>query len=562
MTKPTLLLEAHLKALRLPTFLREYDKVARHCAQEGLDCPRYLFRLCEAGVTRSRAARHRAPHQSRQAPGLEESRDLRVPRDPVGEQASGARADPLGISRPQRERVGVGQLRHGQDTSALALGLAACQKGYRVRFTTAAALVNELLEARDDKRLLRVQKQLAKQDLLIRRRARLRAVVEDRRRAAVRDLLPALRASIDAGDLESALQRMTEIFGSERLTGALLDRLTHHVHILELNGESYRLEHSKKARPPASRSGILTSPPTCRRQPRHSTAGWSSFPPPRWSTFAPPLTDGCRSGAETVRRVSWSGLTRTREVVPTGFRRTKLSPDVLTKYLRGDRSPSSRRLVERVTGTLEQHVYFEDPRLYTLVALWVIGTYLYSTFGHYGYLFLFSMLMRSGKTRVIEVLSHLAFEASAPLNAPTPASLRELASGGGTSLLDTLERWRDKNQESHSAAMDILDAGFRNGGVVTKMVTTKGSDWQREEYPVYAPYAMAAIGRHSLTDTARDRSFVIEMHRKPVALKTAKYTWHRCEEQCRPVRDDLYRWALRNAPDVAAINESLRLEPR
>ena len=47
------------------------------------------------------------------------------------------------------------------------VGPAACQKGYRVRFTTAAALVNELLEARDDKRLLRFQKQLAKQDLLI-----------------------------------------------------------------------------------------------------------------------------------------------------------------------------------------------------------------------------------------------------------------------------------------------------------------------------------------------------------------------------------------------------------
>ena len=47
MAKPTLLLDAHLKALRLPTFLREYDNVARHCAQEGLDCSRYLFRLCE-----------------------------------------------------------------------------------------------------------------------------------------------------------------------------------------------------------------------------------------------------------------------------------------------------------------------------------------------------------------------------------------------------------------------------------------------------------------------------------------------------------------------------------
>ena len=47
MAHSTLLLDAHLKALRLPTFLREYDTVARHCAQEGLDCPRSLFRLCE-----------------------------------------------------------------------------------------------------------------------------------------------------------------------------------------------------------------------------------------------------------------------------------------------------------------------------------------------------------------------------------------------------------------------------------------------------------------------------------------------------------------------------------
>ena len=47
MARSTLLLDAHLKALKLPTFLREYDKVARHCAQEGLDCSRYLFRLCE-----------------------------------------------------------------------------------------------------------------------------------------------------------------------------------------------------------------------------------------------------------------------------------------------------------------------------------------------------------------------------------------------------------------------------------------------------------------------------------------------------------------------------------
>jgi DNA replication protein DnaC len=50
---------------------------------------------------------------------------------------------------------------------ALALGLAACQRGHRVRFTTAAALVHELMQARDEKKLLRYQKQIAAYELLM-----------------------------------------------------------------------------------------------------------------------------------------------------------------------------------------------------------------------------------------------------------------------------------------------------------------------------------------------------------------------------------------------------------
>ena len=48
------------------------------------------------------------------------------------------------------------------------------------------------------------------------------------------------------------LQEWTEVLGSERLTGALLDRLTHHVHILEMNADSYRLKQSRRKRPPSS----------------------------------------------------------------------------------------------------------------------------------------------------------------------------------------------------------------------------------------------------------------------------------------------------------------------
>ena len=128
------------------------------------------------------------------------------------------------------------------------MGLAACQKGYRVRFLTAAALVNELLEARDEKRLLRLQKQLAKQDLLI---------VDELGYVPLSKTGAELLFEIVSQRYEQAstlvtsnlpFNEWTEIFGSDRLTGALLDRLTHHVHILELNGDSYRLAHSKHAR--------------------------------------------------------------------------------------------------------------------------------------------------------------------------------------------------------------------------------------------------------------------------------------------------------------------------
>ena len=252
MTKPTLLLEAHLKALRLPTFLREYDKVARHCAQEGLDCSRYLFRLCELELLdrEQRATERRI--KAAKFPVLKSLETFEFRAIP-----SVNKRLVLELTRSEyldrRENVlALGNSGTGKTHLALALGLAACQKGYRVRFTTAAALVNELLEARDDKRLLRVQKQLAKQDLLI---------VDELGYVPLSKTGAELLFEIFSQRYEQAstlvtsnrpFNEWTEIFGSERLTGALLDRLTHHVHILELNGESYRLEHSKKARQPAA----------------------------------------------------------------------------------------------------------------------------------------------------------------------------------------------------------------------------------------------------------------------------------------------------------------------
>jgi DNA replication protein DnaC len=247
-TTPQVLLGHHLKALKLPTFLREYDKVARQCAAEGVDHVRYLLRLAELEMIdreqrlverRIRAARFPAvksldSYDFTALPSLNKTLVLDL-----------ARCEYLA----RRENViALGNAGTGKTHIALGLGLAACQKGLAVAFTTAAALVHELIEARDEKRLLRLQRQLAACKLLI--IDELGYVPLSPTGAEL--LFEVFSQRYERGSVivtsNLPFDEWTSVFGSERLTGALLDRLTHHVHILEMNGESYRLRQSKHRR--------------------------------------------------------------------------------------------------------------------------------------------------------------------------------------------------------------------------------------------------------------------------------------------------------------------------
>ena len=164
---PQVLLAHHLKTLKLPTFLREYDKLARQCATEGADHVRYLVRLTELElIDRERRMVERRIRQAR-FPAVKslDSFDFKAI-------ASLNKMLVLELARceyvERRENIiALGNSGTGKTHIALGLGLAACQKGLSVGFLTAAALVHELMEARDEKRLLRLQKQLAKYHLLI-----------------------------------------------------------------------------------------------------------------------------------------------------------------------------------------------------------------------------------------------------------------------------------------------------------------------------------------------------------------------------------------------------------
>ena len=245
---PQVLLDHYLKTLKLPTFLREYEKVAKLCASEGVDHVRFLLRLTELElIDRERRTVERRIKQAKfpAVKSLDSFDFLAIP--------SLNKVMVLELARCEYidrkvNVIALGNSGTGKTHIALGLGLAACQKGLTVGFTTAASLVHELMEARDEKRLLRLQKQLAKYKLLI--IDELGFVPLSKTGAEL--LFEVFSQRYERGSVlvtsNLPFDEWTEVFGSERLTGALLDRLTHHVHILEMNGDSYRLSQSRKQR--------------------------------------------------------------------------------------------------------------------------------------------------------------------------------------------------------------------------------------------------------------------------------------------------------------------------
>ena len=245
---PQVLLAHHLKQLRLPTVLREYDKVARECARDGVDHPRYLLRLLELQlIDRERRLVERRIRQARfpATKSLDSFEFTAIP--------SLNKMLVLELARCEyilrRENIiALGNSGTGKTHIALSLGLAACQKGFSVTFITAAQLVHQLMEARDEKRLLRLQRELQAPKLLI--VDELGYVPLSSTGAELLFDVFSQRHERSSTIVTSNLpfEEWTSVLGSERLTGALLDRLTHHVHILSMNGDSYRLAQSTARR--------------------------------------------------------------------------------------------------------------------------------------------------------------------------------------------------------------------------------------------------------------------------------------------------------------------------
>ena len=237
---PNPLLETYLRQLRLPTFAKNYAPFATDAAQQKLDHVRYLLSLTEQEVRQREQNRLQARLKAARFPLAKELAEFDFSAIPTLNKAAILDLARGEYIQKRHSIIFLGNPGLGKTHLAVGLARVACHQGHKVRFWTTAGLVNELLQAQDEHRLHKMIASALKLDLVVLDELGFIPFTPTGAQALFTfcsELYERLSLIITT-NLKFA--DWVQVFGDERLTAALLDRLTHHAHLIELIGESFR----------------------------------------------------------------------------------------------------------------------------------------------------------------------------------------------------------------------------------------------------------------------------------------------------------------------------------
>jgi DNA replication protein DnaC len=236
-----LLLESYLKDLRLPAFLKHYRRFAEDAAQANQGYSRYLMALAEQEVTQRERNRQLRTVKAARFPLLKELADFDFSCVPSLNKQHVLQLAQGEYIRQAEPVLFVGNPGLGKTHVATGLALAACRQGYRVRFYNAATLVNELLQAQEEHRLPKLLNTALRHQLVVLDELGFIPFTTTGAHLIFQFCATLYEHVTLLVTTNLRFADWTQVFGDERLTAALLDRLTHKAHILEFTGaESYR----------------------------------------------------------------------------------------------------------------------------------------------------------------------------------------------------------------------------------------------------------------------------------------------------------------------------------
>ncbi len=236
------------------------------------------------------------------------------------------------------------------------------------------------------------------------------------------------------------------------------------------------------------------------------------------------------------------------------FKRSALTAEAIKRFRAGE-DINGRDLLYRIRTLFSDHIVFKDHRIPLLLAIWVLGTYMFKIFRFFAYLWINSPVKRCGKSLLLDILSFVCFSATSRLVDPSSSFLfREADCNDGTLILDEIESLGGADKDQKSELISLLNAGFQRGSQAPR-VESKNREFVVTYYNAYCPKTLAGI--KSVVDTIEDRAFKIPMIRKKKSEVVKRFNIKTLDFHIEKIREECFIFALRYATDVAEVYDEM-----
>lgn len=240
------LIDAHAVELKLPTVRRRYRTLAEEAIREQQTPVAYLAALLEAETTERAERRERRRLLDARFPQIKRLEDFRFADNPKVPQTTIAALAEGSWIQDRESVILIGDSGTGKTHLGIALAVRACQQGRRVRFTTLAALANELQEAESRKELARVVARYSRIELLCLDELGYLKLPDGAAELVFQVLSERHERSSLIVTTNLPFGEWTKVFPDARMAKAVVDRLTHRTHIIDTGNESWRFHHGLK----------------------------------------------------------------------------------------------------------------------------------------------------------------------------------------------------------------------------------------------------------------------------------------------------------------------------